>query len=90
MGDDYKIHVTSGVGLETGLPMITITVNGADWTVNASPADARSLAANLLEAAASAQNDAFFVSFLREAGTADQDIAQALLAFREWKGKGEK
>jgi voltage-gated potassium channel Kch len=65
--------------------MVTITVNGADFTVNATPADARSLAANLLDAASSAENDAFFVSYLREAEVDDTMIAEILLAFRQWK-----
>lgn len=88
MTKPYDFYVTSAVGRSAG-PMVTITVNGADFTVNTSPADARSLAVNLLEAAAAAENDAFFVSWLQDAEMPDEDIAQALLAFRKWKQEHE-
>jgi len=82
----YVFYVQSMVASKTGEPAVIVTVNGADFTVNMTIDEAVDLAGNLLNAAASAQNDAFFVEYLyKKLGVSEQAIAATLTDFREWK-----
>lgn len=78
-------HVTSGVGARTGQPIVTVAIRTSDFTVTISPEDARALAINLLECAASSETDAWLVAYLRGQGLNDKGVAAALVALRQYK-----
>lgn len=82
---NYEFFVESMVASRSGKPAVTVTVNGADFTVNMQVSDARALALNLLRAAEAAEGDAFLVSFLRDGLGAGDMTAHVLQQFRDWR-----
>ena len=88
MSDEKTIvfTVSSGFGQRTQAPYVQVLIEAADFMTQMSPADARDLAHNLLACAESAEQDAFFITFLRtKIGAEDGQIAQLLNEFREWR-----
>lgn len=83
---EYVFFVESMVASKTGEPAVIVTVNGADFTVNMTTETAKDLAANLLNAVASAENDAFFFDYLRKnLGLSERAVVATLVDFRKWK-----
>lgn len=79
-------HVTSNFGYRTQQPFVMVTVQEKEFTTNMSPAEARSLAMNLLECADAAESDAFLITFLRKkVGANDEAIVAILQDFRDWR-----
>lgn len=92
MPTDWKmINVTSGYGGNTRQPFVEIKAEKLKEPMQLSPEEARDLAANLLQAAEAAEQDAFIFEFhseFVEEGTPEEKInigASMLSAFREWR-----
>jgi len=87
--DEDKIvnfHVTSNFGYRTQKPFVSITVQSKEFHVQMSPAAARALAMNLLQAAEAAETDAFLVGFFKSRiDMNERNIATILLDFRDWR-----
>lgn len=85
-GDEIVFWVSSGFGHNTQRPFVQVVIDALDASAQMSPAEARSLALNLLEAAEAAESDAFLVTFLRDTiGAEDRSIASILTDFRQWR-----
>lgn len=86
-GGITTINITSGFGHNTQRPFVQMLIPRADWMTQMSPAEARDLALNLLQAADGAESDGFLVTFLRETvGVDDMRAAATLLVeFREYR-----
>ena len=88
---DWKtINVTSGYGGNTHQPFVEIKTNKLKEPLQISPEEARDLAANLLQAAEAAEQDAFIVEFHSEfiEGTPQKKStfgASMLVEFRKWR-----
>lgn len=82
-----SLNVTSGFGHNTRQPFVQLVIPRADWMTQMSPANARALAFNLLQAADGAESDGFLVTFLQETvGVEDmRAIASILTDFRTWR-----
>ncbi len=82
-------EVSSGFGHNTQAPYVQVLIKRADWMTQMSPADARRVAHNLLEAADAAESDGFLVGFFRkEIGIEDMRVIAGLLVqFREYREK---
>jgi hypothetical protein len=87
MTDDMIVFsITSGFGHLAQAPYVQVLIKAADFMTQMPPEKARELALNLLASAEAAEQDAFFISFMREKlGANDQQIAVMLLQFREWR-----
>lgn len=80
--------ISNGFGHRAQAPYVQVLIESADFMTQMSPAEARSLAMNLVECAESAEQDAFFISFLRKkVGADDKAVAGVLVQFREWREK---
>jgi len=85
MGD---ILVSSGYGGNTRKPFVMMEAEALDRPMQLSPAEARDLALNLLQAADAAEGDAFLVEFFRkELGQDDKVAASILHQYREFRKK---
>lgn len=82
-----SLNVTSGFGHNTRQPFVQLVIPRADWMTQMSPANARELAFNILQAADAAESDGFWVTFLQETvGVEDmRAIASILADFRTWR-----
>lgn len=93
-GPGYVFSVSSMYGYEQRRGLVEIYVNGADFSVQFSPDDARALAYNLLEAAEAAESDETLIEFLNQRLkiTADYAVAGILTDFRKIRAqiKGAK
>lgn len=87
----YKtIMVTSGYGGNTRQPFVQIEMEyPKDHPLQLEPNEARDLAANLLQAAEAAEQDAFIFEFHSTlGGTRDDKLgAGVLFQFREWRNE---
>ena len=83
------VAVSCMVGLETREPLISLQVTDDSGTarLQMSPEEAREVAGNILEAAESAETDAFIVDWLKTTVKVDDDrkIATMLKAFRDFR-----
>ncbi len=88
--EEIVFNVTSNFGHNTQKPFVMIVVGKHDFMVQISPAGARELAINLLQAAEAAEGDAFLISFLRrKVGANDEAVAGILEEFRNWRERTE-
>lgn len=87
----YKtIMVTSGYGGNTRQPFVQIEMEyPKDHPLQLEPNEARDLAANLLQAAEAAEQDAFIFEFHSTLGGKRDDKlgAGVLFQFREWRNE---
>jgi hypothetical protein len=84
--NEVVFSVSTGFGHRTQQPYVQVLIAAADWMTQMSPADARSLAHNLLAAAEAAEGDAFLISFLRKrVGAEDEAVSGVLADFRKWR-----
>jgi hypothetical protein len=84
------INVTSGYGHNTRQPFVQIQMEyPKDHPLQLEPNEARDLAANLLQAAEAAEQDAFIFEFHSTLGGERDDKlgAGVLFQFREWRNK---
>ncbi|HET7910020.1 MAG TPA: hypothetical protein VFL19_04880 [Nitrospira sp.] len=90
MSEEKKvILVSSIVSHRDKSPRIDITVG--EIRVQLSAMEARSLAANILQATAAAESDAFIFNFLRDKLNQSEDIAGVIMIdFRDYRDKLEK
>lgn len=84
------INVTSGYGGKTRQPFVEIKADKLKEPLQVSPEEARDLAANLLQAAEAAEQDAFIFEFHSELieGTPDEkkNVGASMLSeFRKWR-----
>lgn len=78
--------VSSGFGHRAQAPYVQVLIEAADFMTQMSPVKARELAMNLLASAEAAEQDAFFISFLRkQIGANDRQVATLLVQFRDWR-----
>lgn len=83
--------VSSGFGHRAQAPYVQVLIEAADFMTQMSPEKARELAMNLLRCAEAAEQDAFFISFLREQiGANDRQVATLLVEFRDWRDEQAK
>jgi hypothetical protein len=90
MTDWKMIHVESGYGGNTRQPFVEIKADKLKEPLQLSPEEARDLASNLLQAAESAEQDAFIVEFHSDfiEGTSEEKRnvgAVMLMEFRKWR-----
>lgn len=88
MSNKWKtINVTSGYGGNTRQPFVQIQMEyPKDHPLQLAPEEARDLAANLLQAAEAADQDAFIFEFHRDLMKGDENIAaNMLIQFRKWR-----
>ena len=91
MSTDWKmINVTSGYGGNTRQPFVEIKTDKLKEPLQISPEEARDLAANLLQAAEAAEQDAFIFEFHSEfyRGTPEEkrNVGASMLSeFRKWR-----
>lgn len=93
MTDDKMIvfDVSSGFGHRAQAPYVQIIIQAADFMTQMPLAKARELAMNLLASAEAAEQDAFFISFLRKwVGANDRQVATLLVEFRNWRDEQAK
>lgn len=84
--DMVVFYVSNGFGHRAQAPYVQIVIEAADFMTQMPPEKARELAMNLLQCAEAAEQDAFFISFLREkVGAEDHQVAGLLVQFREWR-----
>jgi len=84
--DIVVFSVSSGFGHRTQAPYVQVLIEAADFITQMSPENARELAMNLLASAEAAEQDAFFISFLRkQIGANDRQVASLLTQFRDWR-----
>lgn len=87
-GETKHLVVSSGYGANTKKPFITIESADIDKPIQLSPADARSFALNILEAADGAESDGFIVEFFKdEMGQDENTVGHLLIAFRKWRNE---
>lgn len=79
-------HVSSGFGGNTHKPFVEVEVG--EQSTQMSPASARALALNLLEAADAAESDGFVLSYLMK--TFDLSIEQAATMLRDFRAHRAK
>ena len=76
--------VTSGYGGNTRRPFVQI--EGPPLPITMDSSEARALALNIYEAAITAEADGLIVEFFtKEIGTSQEEAAQILLKFREYR-----
>lgn len=81
-----NILVSSGYGGNTRKPFVMIEADEIDQPIQLSPAEARDLAVNLLQAAEAAEGDAFIVEFTTRQLKSDVQHARVLLLeFRKFR-----
>lgn len=80
-----NFYVTSGYGSNTHEPFVEVDVNG--HITQMSPAQARAIGLNLMEAAEAAESDEFIVTFAKEIGMDERGGAKLLNAFRHLRNK---
>ena len=69
----------------------TVALHYQDWTIQVSPAEARAIAANLLRAAESAQQDGFIAEwFVQKFNAPPRGAARLLEEYREHRKKWEE
>lgn len=87
MNKETTFWVTNGFGHNTQQPFVQVLIERADFVTQMSPANARELALNLLEAAEAAESDGFLITFLRKNIKVNDGhaIALVLLEFRKWR-----
>lgn len=79
------IHTGSGYGANTRQPFVDLLI-GDRKPIQLSPDEAREVAQRLMEAAESAEQDAFLVEWGAESFGGDRRAAAALLLeFRKWR-----
>lgn len=90
--EGVTFEVSSGFGHNTQAPYVQVLIKRADWITQMSPADARQVAHNLLEAADAAESDGFLVGFLQKTvGVKDmRTIVTVLMEFREYRKKQQE
>lgn len=83
------IHVTSGFGANTREPFVQVEMEyPKDHPLQLHPDEARDLAANLLQAAEAADQDAFLFEFVsKELHAGDNAGGGILLEFRKWRSE---
>lgn len=84
------INVTSGFGGNTRQPFVEINAEKLKGPMQLSPEEARDLAANLLQAAEAAEQDAFIFefhsAFIEGTPEAKRNFgASMLIEFRKWR-----
>lgn len=84
---EISFMVTTGFGARERQPYVQVLIEAADFMTQMSPAKARELAANLIEAAEAAEGDGFLVGFMTERVGVDDDraIVSVLSDFREYR-----
>jgi hypothetical protein len=76
------VHVANGYGARTREPFVTLRVK--EEFVNLTPAEAREIALNLIEATEAAMGDMLIMRFAeRNLGASDVQAAQLLVMFRK-------
>lgn len=87
------IWVESGYGYNTRQPFVEIKAKQIRERLQLSPGEARDLALNLLEAAESAEQDAFMIEYVKKMivdpkegkEASDRMAAAFVFEFREWR-----
>ena len=84
------VEVASGFGYRTQQPFVTVLmatpVETANPTLQMSPAQARRIAGQLLEAAEAAESDGFLVGWLGEdKDLGEQQVGSLLISFRAYR-----
>lgn len=81
------INVTSGYGGNTREPFVQVEMDyPKDHPLQLAPGEARDLAANLLQAAEAAEQDAFIFEFVsKELHAGENAGANILIEFRKWR-----
>ena len=88
---DTTILITAGYGANTKRPFVMMQAEAIDRPIQLSPAEARDLASNLLQAAEAAEGDQLIVEFTTDTlGFEMQEAAQILVQMRELRGKNRK
>lgn len=86
-----SLLITSGFGGNTNKPFVMVEGEQIDTPIQFSPAEARDLAHNLLQAAEAAETDAFIVTFATdEIKFSREQVAGILVMFREFRDKMRK
>jgi len=86
-----SIFVTSGYGRKTLAPFVQVEHEAIDEPIQLSPAEARDLAQNLIQAAEASEQDAFLFEFTRDALKQDQATAAQLIGeYRAWRENKHK
>lgn len=86
-----SIIVTSGDGGNTKRPFVMIENQALDRPLQLSPAEARDLAANLLQAAEAAETDQLIIEFATDTLNFEMpEAAQLLVALRDLRDKNRK
>lgn len=81
-----EIHVSSGIGANTGAAYVTLALSAPAVQLLAS--QARAIALQILEAAEAAESDLFLVRFAAEIGGAEQATSAHMLAdFRAFRAR---
>jgi hypothetical protein len=87
--DDTHLIISSVFGVITRKGMVRAEINN-EWAM-LEPDEARKQAMYLLEAASSAEFDEFvFTDMAPKANLDDRGAEALLIAFREWRGMGDK
>ncbi len=88
---DNSILITAGYGGNTKRPFVMLQTPELDRPLQLSPAEARDLASNLLQAAEAAEGDQLIVEFATDTlGMEMPEAAQLLVYLRELRGKNRK
>jgi hypothetical protein len=83
------VHVANGYGARTRQPFVTLRVK--EEFVNLTPAEAREIALNLIQATEAAMGDTLIMRFAeRNLGASDAQAAQLLVMFRKLREEGGK
>ncbi|HEY8597358.1 MAG TPA: hypothetical protein VIL85_02940 [Thermomicrobiales bacterium] len=83
------ITSSSGYGYNTKRPFVNLLI-GDRKPIQLSPDEARSVALQLIEAAETAEQDAFLVEWGTEALGDERTAAALLMQFRKWREEREK
>lgn len=89
------VEVSSGFGYRTQQPFVTVLmatpIETANPTLQMSPAQARQIAGQLLEAAEAAESDGFLVGWLGvEKDLSEQQVGSLLISFRAYRDAQRK
>ncbi len=88
---DSSILITAGYGGNTKRPFVMLENEALDRPIQLSPAEARNLASNLLQAAEAAEGDQLIVEFATDTlGMEMPEAAQLIIYLRELRGKNRK
>jgi hypothetical protein len=83
------VHVANGYGARTRQPFVTLRVK--EEFVNLTPAEAREIALNLIQATEAAMGDALIMRFAaRNLEASDVQSAQLLVMFRKMRVEGRR